>query len=64
MSKELNFPMEKIVQVVEKYGNVGASNIPIALVELIESGKLKRGDKLLMTGVGVGINIASVAMVY
>ena len=26
--------------------------------------KLKRGDKLLMTGVGVGINIASVAMVY
>lgn len=64
MSKELHFPIEKIVQVVEKYGNVGASNIPIALVEAIESGKLKRGDRVLMTGVGVGINIAAVAMVY
>ncbi|HBM7176462.1 ketoacyl-ACP synthase III [Enterococcus faecium] len=64
MSKELNFPIEKIVQVVEKYGNVGASNIPIALVEIIESGKLKRGDKILMTGVGVGINIGTIAMVY
>lgn len=64
MSKELNFPIEKIVQVVEKFGNVGASNIPIALVEIIESGKLKRGDKVLMTGVGVGINIGTIAMIY
>lgn len=64
MSQELGFPMEKIVQVVEKYGNVGASNIPIALVEIIESGKLKRGDKVLMTGVGVGINIGTIAMIY
>lgn len=64
MSQELGFPMEKIVQVVEKYGNVGASNIPIALVELIESRKLKRGDKVLMTGVGVGINIGTIAMIY
>ncbi len=64
MSKELNFPMEKIIQVVHKFGNVGASNIPIGLVEAVETGKLKRGDKVLMSGVGVGINIGSMAMVY
>ncbi|KEI90258.1 3-oxoacyl-ACP synthase [Clostridium botulinum B2 433] len=63
MSNELSFPIEKIIQVVDKFGNVGASNIPIATYEAIMDGRLKTGSKTLMSGVGVGINIATIAVI-
>lgn len=64
MADELGFPIEKIVEVVHKFGNMGAANIPIATCEAVRMGMLSRGDKVLMAGVGVGINIGAIAMVY
>ncbi|GAA4194934.1 3-oxoacyl-ACP synthase III [Microbacterium oryzae] len=39
-----------------RYGNVGPASIPITLVE--ESATLKRGDRVLLMGVGSGLNTA------
>lgn len=52
--KRLHFPPEKVFVNVEKYGNTSAASIPIAIAEAAESGKLKKGDRLLIAAFGGG----------
>ncbi|MBE6542348.1 MAG: hypothetical protein E7672_07870 [Ruminococcaceae bacterium] len=40
--------MEKFVVNIDRYGNTAAASVPIALDELNRSGKLKRGDTVLL----------------
>ena len=59
-SKEMNLPAEdfikKIVSVVDKYGNVGSSNVPIAAYEALQNGMVKPYSKTFCISVGVGIS--------
>jgi 3-oxoacyl-(acyl-carrier-protein) synthase III len=48
--------VKKIVSVVDKYGNVGSSNVPIAAYEAIENGMVREGSKTFCISVGVGIS--------
>jgi len=58
-SKRLKVPKDKFVVNIEKYGNTSAASVPMALDELNRSGKLKRGDKLVMTAFGGGLSGAA-----
>ena len=44
---------------MEEYGNTSAASIPIALDELMESGRLKEGMRLLCVGFGAGLTWSS-----
>jgi len=37
-----------------EYGNTVSNTIPIAIQEIWESGRLKKGDRVMMVGFGVG----------
>jgi 3-oxoacyl-[acyl-carrier-protein] synthase-3 len=41
---------------LERYGNTSAGSIPIALDELYRDGGIERGDLLLTSGFGAGLN--------
>lgn len=56
IGRKLKIPKEKIVIELETTGNTVSSTIPIALQKAIESGKCKRGDKILIAGFGVGFS--------
>jgi 3-oxoacyl-[acyl-carrier-protein] synthase-3 len=58
-AKKLGFPPEKVVVNVERYGNTSSGSIPIALAEAIEDGRVRRGSKVLMTGMGAGLTWGS-----
>lgn len=58
--KEMHMNPEKVISVVEKYGNVGASNIPLATYEAVSTGKLKKGDTVLFYGGAVGISAGAI----
>lgn len=58
-SKRLRVPIEKFVINIEKYGNTSAASVPIAFDELNKSGKLKRGDKIVMSAFGGGLSSAA-----
>ncbi|MFV8345684.1 beta-ketoacyl-ACP synthase III [Flavobacterium sp. ZB4P13] len=47
--KGLDIPMEKWFMNLATVGNVGAASIYLALEELMNSGKLKKGDKILLS---------------
>lgn len=54
VARRLRFPMEKVFVNIQRYGNTSAASIPIALAEAAESGRLRRGDKLLLVAFGGG----------
>jgi 3-oxoacyl-[acyl-carrier-protein] synthase-3 len=58
-AKRLKMPKEKFVVDIEKYGNTSSASVAIAFDELHKSGKLKRGDKIVMSAFGGGLSSAA-----
>lgn len=55
----LKMDSEKFYVNIEKYGNTSSASIPIALDELNRSGKIKKGDLIVMSAFGGGLASAS-----
>lgn len=53
------FPREKVYLNVDKYGNTSAASVPIALCEVLESGRVKKGDSVALVAFGAGLTWAS-----
>lgn len=60
--KKLDFPEDKYVINIERYGNTSAASVPIALNELYESGRLKRGDLMILCAFGGGLTSAGMIL--
>jgi 3-oxoacyl-[acyl-carrier-protein] synthase-3 len=54
VAKRLRFPNQKVFVNIERYGNTSAASIPIAICEAEASGRLRRGDKVLLVAFGGG----------
>ncbi len=52
-------PAEKFFMNLQKYGNTSAASIPLALVEALEEGRCKPGDKVAVCAFGAGLTWAS-----
>lgn len=52
----LEIPDDKFYINMETTGNTVSSTIPIALKDAIDTGKVKKGDKVMLVGFGVGLS--------
>jgi len=59
-AKSLKTPLDKFYVNLNKYGNTSSASIGIALDELNQSGKLKRGQKVILVGFGGGMTSGAV----
>jgi len=59
VARAIKMPSEKSVLTVDKYGNTSSASIPMALNDMYESGKLKKGDMLLLDAFGGGFTWGS-----
>jgi len=50
----LKLPREKVIINIEDFGNTTAGTIPLAMKTAVDSGRLKKGDTLLIASVGAG----------
>lgn len=57
-----DFPMEKVVVNIEKYGNTTAGTLPLCLWDW--EPKLKKGDKLLLTAFGGGFTWGTIYLIW
>jgi 3-oxoacyl-[acyl-carrier-protein] synthase-3 len=64
VGNRFNFPPEKVIVNVDKYANTSSATVPIALDEYIRSGKIKRGDNLLLAAFGAGLTAGAVFLKY
>ena len=50
----LKMPEDKVIVNIDRYGNTTAGTIPLAMQTALETGKLKKGDTVLLAAVGAG----------
>ena len=60
-ARGLKLPMDRFIVNLERYGNTSTASIPIAMVEAIEKGQIKNGDKFVMVGFGAGLTWGALA---
>jgi len=53
-AKRLGVPTEKVIATVSEHGNTSAASIPLALDLAVRDGRIQRGHKILLEGVGGG----------
>jgi len=61
-AERLGLPEEKVVINIESFGNTTAATIPLALNDAINSGRIKKGDRVLLASVGAGFTVGAVLM--
>ncbi|MDQ6628740.1 MAG: ketoacyl-ACP synthase III [Pseudomonadota bacterium] len=61
-AKRLKLPPEKLVATVDRHGNTSAASIPLALDEVVRSGRIKAGDTVMLEGVGGGFTWGAVLL--
>src|SRR6266540_1910078 len=58
-ARKLGIPPDRMVVNVDRYGNTSSGSIPLALADAQADGRLKKGDLVLMTGMGAGLTWGS-----
>jgi 3-oxoacyl-[acyl-carrier-protein] synthase-3 len=59
VAKRAGIPMERVMVTVQKYGNMSAATVPVALVDALKEGRVKPGSLLLMPGFGGGLSFGA-----
>ncbi|MEP6940759.1 MAG: beta-ketoacyl-ACP synthase III [Rudaea sp.] len=63
-AKRLDMPMERVIVTVDKHANTSAASVPLALDAAVRSGKIQRGQLLLLEAFGGGFTWGSALLRY
>ncbi len=63
-AKRLEMPMDRVVVTVDRHGNTSAASVPMALDEAVRSGRVQRGQLLLLEAFGGGFTWGSALIRY
>jgi 3-oxoacyl-[acyl-carrier-protein] synthase III len=61
-SARLGIPEEKTAVVIDRYGNTSSASIPLALDDVVSTGRVGDGDLILFSGFGGGMSWASAVL--
>ena len=63
-AKRLQMPMDRVIVTVDRHGNTSYGSVPLALDEAVRSGKVQRGQLLLLEAFGGGFTWGSALIRY
>ncbi|UNK41341.1 ketoacyl-ACP synthase III [Luteimonas sp. S4-F44] len=63
-AKRLEMPMDRVVVTVDRHGNTSSGSVPLALDEAVRSGRVERGQLLLLEAFGGGFTWGSALLRY
>ena len=63
-ARRLDLPMERVITTVQEHGNTSAASVPLALDAAVRSGRIKRGQLLVLEAFGGGFTWASSLIRY
>ena len=61
-AKKLKLDASKVIVTVDQHGNTSAASIPLALDKAVRSGRIQRGDTVMLEGVGGGFTWGAVLL--
>ncbi len=63
-AKRLEMPMDRVIVTVDRHGNTSSGSVPLALDEAVRSGKIQRGQRVLLEAFGGGFAWGSALLRY
>ncbi|OGU61803.1 MAG: 3-oxoacyl-ACP synthase [Ignavibacteria bacterium RBG_13_36_8] len=63
-AERMGLSKDKVMVNIDKYGNTTAATIPLCLTEYYRNGKLKKGDKLILSAFGAGYTWGAIYLVW
>jgi 3-oxoacyl-[acyl-carrier-protein] synthase-3 len=63
-AERMGLSMDKVMINIDRYGNTTAATIPSCLVEYYRAGKIKKGDKLILSAFGGGLTWGASYLVW
>lgn len=63
-AKKLRLSLDKLIVTVDEHGNTSAASIPLALDVAVRDGRIQRGHKLMLEGVGGGFTWGAALLTY
>jgi 3-oxoacyl-[acyl-carrier-protein] synthase-3 len=61
-AQRLGVPEDRTAVVIDRYGNTSSASIPLALDDVVQTGRIADGDLLLLSGFGGGMSWASAVL--
>jgi 3-oxoacyl-[acyl-carrier-protein] synthase III len=55
---------KKVLTIFNEHGNIGPASVPIVLSKLREMGRLKKGSRIALLGIGSGLNCSMAEVVW
>ena len=55
---------KKVLTIFNEYGNIGPASVPIVLSKLKEMGRLRKGQRIALMGIGSGLNCSMAEVVW
>lgn len=62
--KAIGIDPAKVFTIFSEYGNIGPASVPIVLSKLKEMGRLKKGSRIALLGIGSGLNCSMAEVVW
>ncbi len=62
--KTFGIDPKKVMTIFGEHGNIGPASVPIVLSKLKELGRLKKGDRIALMGIGSGLNCSMAEVVW
>ncbi|TWT18760.1 3-oxoacyl-ACP synthase III [Luteimonas wenzhouensis] len=63
-TKAIGIDPKKVMTIFGEHGNIGPASVPIVLSKLREMGRLKKGDRVALLGIGSGLNCSMAEVVW
>jgi 3-oxoacyl-[acyl-carrier-protein] synthase-3 len=62
--KLLGLDPEKVHAIYPEMGNIGPASVPMVLAKAVELGKINRGDRVALLGIGSGLNCSMAEVIW
>ncbi len=62
--KLLGLDPDKVHAIYPEMGNIGPASVPIVLAKAVELGRIRRGDRVALLGIGSGLNCSMAEIVW
>jgi 3-oxoacyl-[acyl-carrier-protein] synthase III len=64
ISTRFGFHPERVFNHIHERGNCISVSIPLALTEAVQTGRIRRGDRVLLIGTGAGLSVGALALTF
>ena len=64
LTRRLGFNGEQVINHLALRGNCVSASIPLTLAEATYSGRIQRGDRVLLIGTGAGLTLGALALTF